>query len=160
WRAYVFSKGVNMQAFRNICLSSALGIVLLSGLLLTPAAAQSDGAQAQSGAAQPATEEAPPKGTDSGGTDTIGIRGEPLQSGLGREVRTSVEEEMGRIVDLLFDRTGRVKAAVIEFGGFLGIGTRKIAVEWSALHFEPDNKPPSIVLDMTRDQLRKAPEYK
>ena len=56
-----------------------------------------------------------------------------LESVLGREVRTRVEEDVGRIIDLLADRYGRVQAAVIEFGGFLGIGTRKIAVEWSAL---------------------------
>ena len=48
----------------------------------------------------------------------------------------------GRIIDLLADRSGQVRAAVIEFGGFLGIGTRKIAVDWSALRFEGDGKQP------------------
>jgi len=71
-----------------------------------------------------------------------------------------VEDGAGRIIDLLVDRNGQVRAAVIEFGGFLGIGTRKIAVEWSALSFERDGKQPQVILDMTRDQLRKAPEYK
>jgi hypothetical protein len=83
-----------------------------------------------------------------------------LESVLGREIHTSVEDGVGRIVDLLADRRGRVEAAVIEFGGFLGIGTRKIAVEWSALSFAGAGKQTKIVLDMTRDQLRKAPEYK
>jgi hypothetical protein len=44
---------------------------------------------------------------------------------LGREVRTRVEEDVGRVVDLLADRQGRVQAAVIEFGGFLGIGRER-----------------------------------
>jgi hypothetical protein len=83
-----------------------------------------------------------------------------LDSVLGREVRTRVEEDVGRIVDLLADREGRVQAAVIEFGGFLGIGTRKIAVDWSALSFETDGRRPVVVLDLARDQLRRAPEYK
>ena len=83
-----------------------------------------------------------------------------LESVLGREIHTSIEEGVGRIVDLLADRRGRVEAAVIEFGGFLGIGTRKIAVEWSALSFAGEGKQTKIILDMTRDQLRKAPEYK
>jgi PRC-barrel domain len=82
-----------------------------------------------------------------------------LASVLGKEVRTRVEEDNGRIIDLLVDRDGRVQAAVIEFGGFLGIGTRKIAVEWSAVRFETDGKQPAIV-DVTRDQLRAAPEYR
>jgi len=83
-----------------------------------------------------------------------------LESVLGREVRTRAEKDVGRIIDLLADRHGRVQAAVIEFGGFLGIGTRKIAVEWSAVSFESDGKQPVLIVDLTRDQLRAAPEYK
>jgi PRC-barrel domain protein len=81
------------------------------------------------------------------------------RSVLGIQVRTKTEEAMGRIIDLLADRDGKVVAAVIEFGGFLGIGTRKIAVEWSALRIEAD-KSPVAILDVTREQLRVAPEYK
>jgi hypothetical protein len=83
-----------------------------------------------------------------------------LESVLGKNVRTKVEEDGGRIIDLLADRSGNVEAAVIEFGGFLGIGTRKIAVEWSALRFETDGKESAIIVDVTRDQLRGAPEWK
>jgi PRC-barrel domain len=83
-----------------------------------------------------------------------------LESVLGREVRTRVEGDAGRIIDLLVDRNGHMQAAVIEFGGFLGIGTRKIAVEWSAVYFETDGRQPVVVVDVTRDQLRLAPEYK
>ncbi len=89
-----------------------------------------------------------------------GSKRSQLESVLGREVRTAVEEDVGRIIDLLVDRDGQVSAAVIEFGGFLGIGTRKIAVEWSALRFESTGKQPVILVDVTRDQLRRAPEYK
>jgi hypothetical protein len=81
------------------------------------------------------------------------------RSVLGIQVRTKTEEAMGRIIDLLADRDGKVVAAVIEFGGFLGIGTRKIAVEWSALRIEAD-KSPVAILDVTREQLRVTPEYK
>ena len=51
------------------------------------------------------------------------------QSVLGRDVRSSAGENMGRIVDVIVDRSGRVRAAVIDFGGFLGVGSRKIAVD-------------------------------
>ena len=53
---------------------------------------------------------------------------------LGREVRSAADENMGRIVDAIVDREGVVRAAVIDFGGFLGVGSRKIAVDWKALH--------------------------
>ena len=79
---------------------------------------------------------------------------------LGREVLSAANENMGRIVDVIVDRTGRVRAAIIDFGGFLGVGSRKIAVDWSALHFPPPGKPDAkITLELTRDQVKAAPEY-
>jgi hypothetical protein len=83
------------------------------------------------------------------------------QSVLGKKVRSSANEDMGRIVDIIVDRKGFVRAAVIDFGGFLGVGSRKIAVDWNALHFAPDSKKTdSITLNLTRDQVKGAPEYK
>ena len=80
---------------------------------------------------------------------------------LGREVRSAADEDMGRIADVLVDRAGRVCAAIIDFGGFLGVGSRKIAVNWSALHFpQPGKSGGRIALELTRDQVRTAPEYK
>jgi len=79
-----------------------------------------------------------------------------VQGVLGREVLSSTGEDMGRIVDVLVDRGGQVRAAIIDFGGFLGVGSRKIAVEWNALRFPADAK---ISLELTRDQVKAAPEY-
>ena len=54
-----------------------------------------------------------------------------------------------------------VRAAVIDFGGFLGVGSRKIVVDWNALHFgHVANKSDSITLELTKDQVKAAPEYK
>jgi PRC-barrel domain len=79
---------------------------------------------------------------------------------LGREVRSAANEDMGRIVDVLVDRTGQVRAAIIDFGGFLGVGSRKIAVDWNALHFPAPGKPDQFIsLELTRDQVKAAPEY-
>jgi len=83
------------------------------------------------------------------------------QSVLGRDVRSSAGENMGRIVDVIVDRSGRVRAAVIDFGGFLGVGSRKIAVDWNALSFDRDTSKRDVVtLELTRDQVKAAPEYK
>jgi PRC-barrel domain len=80
---------------------------------------------------------------------------------LGREVRSPADEDMGRIVDVIVDRTGTVRAAVIDFGGFLGVGSRKIVVDWSALHFgRVADKKDSITLELTKAQVAAAPEYK
>jgi hypothetical protein len=80
---------------------------------------------------------------------------------LGRDVRSPANENMGRISDVIVDRAGQVRAAVIDFGGFLGVGSRKIVVEWNALHFwNVADKTASITLELTREQVRAAPEYK
>ena len=46
---------------------------------------------------------------------------------LGKDVLSATGENMGRIVDVLFEYSGKPRAAIIDFGGFLGVGTRKIA---------------------------------
>jgi hypothetical protein len=79
---------------------------------------------------------------------------------VGKGVRSNAGEDMGRIVDVIVGRDGRIHAAIIDFGGFLGIGTRKIAVDWNALDFAPAGKPGAIVLELTRNQVRLAPQYK
>lgn len=80
---------------------------------------------------------------------------------LGNEVRSAADENMGRIVDVIVDSSGRTRAAIIDFGGFLGVGSRKIAVDWKALHFVPAaSKRYRIVLELTRDQVKLAPEVK
>ena len=79
-----------------------------------------------------------------------------LESVLGRDVTTTPEGDAGRIIDLLVDRDGSVRAAVVEFGGFLGIGTRKIAIEWQAFRFSGR----AIAVEVSREQMRAAPEYK
>lgn len=83
------------------------------------------------------------------------------ESILGKEVRSKADENMGRLIDVVVDRTGRPRAAVIDFGGFLGVGSRKIAIDWNALSFESDERQRDVVIvDLTREQVKAAPEYK
>ena len=104
----------------------------------------------QEGAKQPAP---PPSVTVIGARDAHGI--------LGRHVLSAANEDMGRVVDVIVDREGTVRAAVIDFGGFLGVGSRKIVVDWDALRFGGvASKSDSITLELTKEQVSAAPEYK
>lgn len=82
------------------------------------------------------------------------------QEVLGKDVHSAKGEDMGHIVNVLVDAQGQPRAAIIDFGGFLGVGSRKIAVDWSILHFPPGDKPGPATLDATRDEVKSAPEYK
>jgi hypothetical protein len=79
---------------------------------------------------------------------------------LGRKIVSPSNEELGRLVNVLVDDRGRTRAAVIDFGGFLGVGSRKIAVDWGQLAFKPDSSSGQIVLSMTREQIQGAREFK
>src|SRR3954469_21458062 len=124
--------------------------------------ASSAGAQELAGPKEPPLHSAPvslqQKSLKAPSVTVLGSR--QAQSVLGREVRTSADESMGRIVDVVVDRDGRVRAAVIDFGGFLGVGSRRIAVDWNALRFDADDKRDLVTSELTRDQLKAAPEYK
>ena len=141
------------------------GIVIISliaglAMSLPVSAAEDNGTRGSRAAPADAAKDAPkkepappPSVTVIGARDALGI--------LGREVRSPANENMGRIVDVIVDREGTVRAAVIDFGGFLGVGSRKIVVDWSALHFgRVANKSDSITLELTKEQVTAAPEYK
>jgi hypothetical protein len=103
----------------------------------------------------------PPAATQESAPPSITVLGSKQAEGvLGKEVRSSTGENMGRIVDVLVDKLGRVRAAVIDFGGFLGVGSRKIAVDWNALNFAHGDKHDVVSAELTRDQVKAAPEYK
>jgi hypothetical protein len=93
------------------------------------------------------------------GTPAVVLDDQDVSAILGKSVRSNAGEEMGRIIDVIVGRDGQIHAAIIDFGGFLGIGTRKIAVDWNALDFAPVGKPAAIVLELTRNQVRLAPQY-
>ena len=96
-----------------------------------------------------------------GGVSAAALDPHDIEAILGKSVRSSAGEDMGRLVDVVVDRDGRPRAAVIDFGGFLGVGSRKIAVDWGVLKFlHDDAKGDLITVELTRDQVKAAPEFK
>ena len=79
---------------------------------------------------------------------------------LGHSVEGPDGKDIGRLIDVLVGTEGQPQAAVIDFGGFMGVGSRKIAVRWSALHFAPGDPKHQITVELTPDQIKGAPEYK
>jgi len=101
----------------------------------------------------------PPAGGTSPPPEVTILNTHEVEGILGREVRSTADEDMGRIVDVLVDRGGQVRAAIIDFGGFLGVGSRKIAVDWKALHFPSPKSGARVKLELNRDQVNAAPAY-
>lgn len=125
-----------------------------------PAAPVAPPTQAPLATTAPAVPPPAPSPAQPGATPATVLDAQNFEGLLGRNVRNTTGEDMGRIIDIIIDREGRMRAAIIDFGGFLGVGSRKIAVDWRALQFPPDGKPARVVLQLTRNQVRVSPEYK
>ncbi|PIU07605.1 MAG: hypothetical protein COT56_04370, partial [Methylobacterium sp. CG09_land_8_20_14_0_10_71_15] len=97
----------------------------------------------------------PPQGTPATVLDT-----QDYESLLGKGVRGMNGDELGRVIDVVIDKDGRPRAAIIDFGGFLGVGSRKIAVDWRSLRFATEGKVGRVTLMLSRNQVRVSPEYK
>ncbi len=78
---------------------------------------------------------------------------------LGRTVDGPDRQDIGRVVDVLVDGRGQPRAAVIDFGGFMGLGSRKIAVEWDAFAFPPSGSDAVLTIVLSPEQIKDAPEY-
>jgi hypothetical protein len=128
-----------------------------------PVPAQTPDSQGPAGASPATQSSKAPEATSKPigeGIPALVVDGDQMQGVLGKQVRSSAGEDMGRIVDVIIDKSARVRAAVIDFGGFLGVGNRQIAVAWTAIRLPDKDKPGALVVDFTRDQLRVAPAYK
>ena len=78
---------------------------------------------------------------------------------LGSKAQDLAGEDLGPVVDIVVDRSGRPRALVIDFGGFLGVGSRKIAIDWRLVHFRPENQDAPVLLHLDRAEVQAAPEF-
>jgi hypothetical protein len=85
---------------------------------------------------------------------------ETAMSIMGVTIQGPAGKDIGRLADVLVGQNGQPVAAVIDFGGFLGVGNRKVAVDWKSLKFSPGDKGHQITLELAPDQVRAAPDYK
>ncbi len=79
---------------------------------------------------------------------------------LGQSVTGPNGKEIGRLTDVLVNAAGVPEAAVIDFGGFMGVGSRTIAVHWSTLRFHPGAAQNRISITLLPAEIGAAPQYK
>ena len=77
----------------------------------------------------------------------------------GTPVYNRAEQRLGSIHAVMIDKKdGRVAYAVLSFGGFFGVGERVHPVPWEVLNY--DVGLDAYVVDLTREQLEKAPSLR
>jgi len=76
----------------------------------------------------------------------------------GTKVYNLAGEKLGSINDLMIDKlSGQVRYAVMEFGGFLGMGTDRYPLPWNVLKYNTDKD--GYVVALEKSVLEKAPRY-
>ena len=76
----------------------------------------------------------------------------------GTSVFNTDGDKLGSIDDLMIDKlSGQVRYAVLEFGGFLGMGTDRYPLPWSMLKY--DTSKDGYVVPISKSTLEKAPRY-
>src|SRR4029078_8342583 len=78
----------------------------------------------------------------------------------GTDVIGSDDKKIGDVSDILFDKDGKIEAYVVGVGGFLGIGSKDVALAPNAFQVVPGDKSKNesdkLRLSMTQDELNKA----
>jgi sporulation protein YlmC with PRC-barrel domain len=76
----------------------------------------------------------------------------------GASVYNADGDKLGSIDDLMIDKwSGQVRYAVLEFGGFLGIGTDRYPIPWNILKYSKEYD--GYVVPLPKSTLENAPKY-
>lgn len=79
---------------------------------------------------------------------------------IGTDVVTANDEKLGSISDIVVNKDGSVGGAVIDVGGFLGIGAKPVAVSFESLTMAPTENGTKIVVALSKEELNAAPQFR
>ena len=82
---------------------------------------------------------------------------------IGANVISVTNEKIGKVANLILNDDGKVEAAVITIGGFMGFGGKSVAVTYDSLNIARNAKGDAIdhvTVAATRDDLRRAASFK
>ena len=83
----------------------------------------------------------------------------PISDYYNQSVYDNQDNKVGDVNDLLVDKDGRIGAAIVGVGGFLGAGEKNVAVPFNALKLTEKNGKRYLVMDTTKEALNSAPGY-
>ena len=131
-----------------VALAAASTLTLSLALAQSPApSAGTDNASATAHTAKVIDQQKPDEWVASRfkGTDVLGADG----------------TKVGSVNDILFDHNGQIKAIVVGVGGFLGIGSKEVALEFNNFQVIPgkDGDADQLKLAMSKQDLSAANEF-
>ncbi len=76
---------------------------------------------------------------------------------IGRDLYGANDEEVGEIEDVVMGTDGKVEHVLIDVGGFLGLGAKRVAIPVDEITMQGDR---IVASGLTKDQAEAMPEYK
>ncbi len=134
---------------KRLMLTTAIGALMIGGAVAqTTSPSPSPGASAQSGAAGAVNQQKPDQWLASKfrGTDVVGAD----------------NQKIGDVTDILFDKNGKIEAYIVSVGGFLGIGSKDVALapsQFQVMAAEGATGYERLKLSMSKEQLQKEASF-
>lgn len=93
-------------------------------------------------------------------TGDFNAKGDMAASALiGTKVRNANKESIGKIDEIYLDKDAKVTDVVISVGGFLGVGSKDVAVKWSDITMAQEDNSLVLTTALTKDALMALPDY-
>ena len=93
-------------------------------------------------------------------TGDFNAKGDMASSALiGTKVRNANKEMIGKIDDIYLDKDAKVTDVVISVGGFLGVGSKDVAVKWSDITMSQEDNSVVLTTSLTKEALMALPDY-
>jgi hypothetical protein len=127
----------------------------VSGLMLSSALAQSS--------MSPASDAGMKSGSASGAAVISAQKADEWLASKfkGTDVLGPDNQKVGDVSDVLFSKDGKIDAYIVSVGGFLGVGSKDVALAPSAFQVVPgdDKNSDKLKISMTKDQLKEASNF-
>src|SRR5262249_18550796 len=77
---------------------------------------------------------------------------------IGQSIQNQADNKtVGKIDSVMLDQSGKVQQVVVGVGGFLGVGKKDVAIDWSGLTVADNGR--KVTMNADKEQLKAMPEY-
>lgn len=80
---------------------------------------------------------------------------------MGKSVFDTSDNDVGDVTDLIIDDSGKIMDVIVDFGGFLGIGSSQAAIGFDEMTVMSSEgyEDVRVYVDATKEQIQELPEY-
>jgi sporulation protein YlmC with PRC-barrel domain len=78
---------------------------------------------------------------------------------IGLDVQSPEDKKVGDIGEVVLDKDGQVEGVVVDVGGFLGIATHPVLLDWKDVTLASQDGKDRAIVNLTKEKLEQMPAY-